>query len=196
MNSPINLKELWAKQSSAVPDMAELFLKADQLKRSHLRKLIITNVLLLTTSGFICFIWIYFEPQFLSTKIGIALILLAMAIFLAVYNQNIPLLKKQDEEQNSAVYLKNLLVLKNKQKFLQSHMLSLYFVLLSLGVGLYMIEYCMQMTFVWALCAYGLTALWVLFNWFYIRPRQIKKQESKLNEVIAKFEVISRQMQD
>ena len=196
MNSPINLKELWSKQSSVVPDMAELFLKADQLRRSHLRKIIITNILLLTTSGFISFIWIYFQPQFLSTKIGIVLILLAMAIFLVVYNQNIPLLKKVHEEQNSAAYLKNLLALKNKQKFLQGRMLSLYFILLSLGIGLYMIEYCKQMTMIWALFAYGMTALWVLFNWFYIRPRQIKKQEIKLNEVIAKFEVISRQMQD
>lgn len=196
MKSPINLNELWAKQSSAVPDMAELFLKADQLKRSQLRKIIITNVLLMATSGFISFIWFYFEPQFLSTKIGIVLVLLAMALFLAVYNQNIPLLKKQDEEQNSAAYLKNLLAIKNKQKFLQGRMLSLYFILLSLGVGLYMIEPCEQMSRMGALCAYGITALWVLFNWFYIRPRQIKKQDTKLNEVIAKFEAISRQLQD
>jgi uncharacterized coiled-coil protein SlyX len=33
------------------------------------------------------------------------------------------------------------------------------------------------------------------FNWFYIRPKQIKKQQSKLNDLIAKFEEVNNQLE-
>jgi Flp pilus assembly protein TadB len=90
--------------------------------------------------------------------------------------------------------LANLLSLKKKQQFLQTKMLNLYFIMLSLGVGLYMIEPTSNMTLFWAIFAYAITALWVLFNWFYLRPRQIKKQQKILNDMISKFENIQVQM--
>ena len=39
------------------------------------------------------FIWYYYQPQFLSTKIGIVLIILAMGIFVYSQNQSLGALK-------------------------------------------------------------------------------------------------------
>lgn len=73
-------------------------------------------------------------------------------------------------------------------------MLNLYFVLLSTGIGLYMFEYASRMTMFWGLFTYAITAVWILFNWLYLRPRQIKKQQTKLDEIISKFESINKQL--
>jgi len=97
-------------------------------------------------------------------------------------------------EINSNEYLKQLLKLKAKQLFLQSTMLNIYFILLSTGICMYMYEYTSRMTFLWAVISYGLTLLWIAVNWFYFRPRTIKKQQTKINELISKFEKLSQQL--
>jgi hypothetical protein len=42
--------------------------------------------------------------------------------------------------------------------------------------------------------AYLLTSIWVLFNWFYLRPKQIK-QQSNLDE-ISKLEMLIEQLDE
>jgi hypothetical protein len=34
-----------------------------------------------------------------------------------------------------------------------------------------------------------ITSIWILFNWFYLRPKQIKNQQSKLDEIISKWKM-------
>jgi dolichol kinase len=36
----------------------------------------------------------------------------------------------------------------------------------------------------------------VLFNWFYLRPKQIKKQQSKVDEIISKLEMLIEQLDE
>jgi hypothetical protein len=44
--------------------------------------------------------------------------------------------------------------------------------------------------------AYVVTFAWIAFNWFYLRPKTIKKQQGKLNELINKFEEINNQLKE
>jgi hypothetical protein len=194
MNPNINFNELWAKQKTGEPDIEDLLSKMNTFKKSNLKKLIITNLLLITTSLFIILIWVYFQPQMITTKIGIIVTILAMAIFVIGYNQSFVLFRKQTNTLSTTEYLKDLLAIKAQQEFMQTTMLNLYFVLLSTGIGLYMFEYTVRMTAFWGIVAYGITSIWILFNWFYLRPKQIKKQQSKLDEIIGKFEEIHEQL--
>jgi uncharacterized membrane protein YciS (DUF1049 family) len=59
-----------------------------------------------------------------------------------------------------------------------------------------MIEPVSHMTIFRRIFAYGITATWILFNWLYFRPKQIKKQQSKINEIINKFEHIKIQLNE
>ena len=52
------------------------------------------------------------------------------------------------------------------------------------------------MTVFYALITYGITLLWIAFNWFYIRPKQIAKQQDKINGLIEKFEAINHQLEE
>ncbi len=128
MDNNINFKDLWARQTTSQPNTDDLFLQINKLKTKNLRKLVVTNLLLIATSIFIIFIWAYYQPQLLTTKIGIILTIFAMIIYLFSYNQSFSLFKKTTNTQSNSEYLKDLLAMKTKQHFLQTTILNLYFV--------------------------------------------------------------------
>lgn len=195
MDDNINFNELWAKQRSSEPNQEKLLLQIKKMKQTNLRKLVITNCLFLTSSVLIILVWVYFQPQFITTKIGIVFVILAMAIYLLAYNRSYSLFKDNMNSHSNRDYLNELLAIKAKQLFMHTTMLNLYFVLLSTGLSLYMYEYASRMTTFWGMFIYGITALWILVNWFYLRPRQIKKQQSKLDEIISKLQNINKQLE-
>jgi hypothetical protein len=194
MEDNINFKGLWTKQAVGLPDTDDLFLKLHQLKKSNLRKLLLTNLVLIATAAFIAFIWYYFQPQFISTKIGIVLTILAMVVYLFAYNQLLPSFRKTTTDLNNREYLQTLMKIRTQQEFLQTKMLHVYFIMLSIGICLYMIEYASMMTRLWAIVTYGLTLFWMGFCWFYLHPRTVKKQQAKLNELISKMEALTQQL--
>jgi len=193
MNNDTELNELWSKQTTKLPQMDELLLKFAQIKNKNLTKLIVVNILMFATIAFIIFIWLYFEPKLITTKIGIVLTLLGIIVYLFVYNQLIPYLRKINENQSNSEFLKAVIKLKEQQKFLQTRMLQIYFVTLTVGICLYLYEYVSLMPFPWSILAYVVTLVWIGFNWFYLRPRVIGKERDKLDGIIKKFENISRQ---
>lgn len=195
-NKNIDFATIWQQQKVSQPNSEELLGKLKKFKKSSVRKLIISNILLTATSGFILFVWYYYQPQFISTKIGIIITILAMVIYLFTYNKQFTTFNKIDATQNISDYLQNLSSLKTKQKFMQSTMMSLYFGMLSLGISLYMYEYASRMTIFWAIFTYAITLAWIGFNWFYIRPVKVKKEQAKLDELISKFEAINNQLKE
>lgn len=194
MDNNIDFKDLWKKQVVSEPNLDDLMQKLNQFKKLSLRKLIVTNVLLIATSLFIIYIWFSYQPELIATKLGIVLVILAMVIFLIAYNKLFTSYQTIDNTQSNSQYLQKLIDIRTKQQFMQSTMLNLYFALLSLGICLYMYEYALKMKIEKAIFAYALTITWIAFNWLYTRPRQIKKQQSKINELISQFEKINRQL--
>lgn len=194
MDNNIDFKDLWKKQPVSQPNIEELLSKLKHFKRTSLRILIITNILLIATCLFIGFIWYYFQPQYTTTKIGIILTILAMVIYLFVYNKLILIYQNIDNTQSNNEYLQKLVTIKTKQHFLQSSILSLYFILLGSGMCLYMYEYASKMTLFWGIFTYVVMLMWICFTWFYLRPKEIKKQQHKINNLIAKFEAINDQL--
>lgn len=196
MNSNIDFKDLWKKQSGKQPGIEELFSKLKQFKQSRVRSLIKMNVLLLLTTVFILYIWYRFQPQLMTTKIGIVLVIAAMLVFLFPNNQLFALLRKMDSSLSNSEYLQHLITLKSRQLFLQTTMINTYFVMLSAGICLYMYEYTAKMSLFGAVLAYGLTLAWIAFNWLYIKPQTVKKQQSRLNKLIDQFSHVAGQLND
>lgn len=194
-NNNIDFKDLWKKQTVSQPNIEDLMARLKQFKKEGLKSLWKTNILLFATSVFILFVWYYYQPQFISTKIGIVLAIAAMVMYVAVYNGLLNVYKNIDANQTNHEYLQKLIEIKKKQQFMQSTILSWYFVLLMAGICLYMYEYAARMTVFYALITYGITLLWIGFNWFYLRPKQIKKQQEKINQLIDKFEEVNEQLE-
>lgn len=196
MDTNIDFKNIWKQQTSPKPNIEELLHKLKKFKNENLRKLILTNLLLIATSLGIAFIWNRYQPQLISTKIGIVLVILAMVIFLLAYNRMFMVFYKIDNTQSNSEYLQNLYLVKNKQKFMQTTMLNVYFIMLFLGICLYMYEYASKISSFSAIIIYAVTLLWIGLNWFYIRPKTIRKQQVKIDELINKFEEINNQLKD
>lgn len=196
MDNNIDFKQLWQKQQVGQGDIEEVIKKVNHYKRKSLLKLIISNVLLIITSVVLILIWIYFQPQFITTKIGIIITILAMVVFIYFYNRQYLTLKRDNETKNNSTFLKNLNKLKTQQKQLQTIILKIYFLMLSIGICLYLYEYVYKMSTILAVITYIVTATWIAFNWFYLRPKIIKKQELKLNDLIKKFQNIESQLKD
>ncbi len=194
-NNNIDFKDLWKKQTISQPNIEDLMARLKQFKKAAVRSLWVTNFLLLATSFFILFVWYYYQPQFISTKIGIIITILAMVIYLFIYNKILGKYKNIETTQTNNEYLQNLILIKKKQQFLQTKMMTFYFIALTTGICLYMYEYASRMTLLGVSLTYGLTLFWMIFNWFYIRPKQIKKQQDKINSLIEKFEEVNNQLE-
>jgi hypothetical protein len=73
-------------------------------------------------------------------------------------------------------------------------MLSYYFIVLGLGLCLYMYEYTSMMTMFWGFCLYN----YIILGWVclvYLRPRQIVKENLKIDNLIDKFQRINDQLE-
>ena len=193
MKREIDLKKLWSAQGAPEPDRSDLLLRIKKIRNRGLRSILWANICLIATSAFIVGIWIIFQPEFLSTKLGIIVVILAMLMFLFFQNKSIRLYRDADSAQTNGEYLNALLKIKLRQRFVQHTILSAYFALLSIGLWLYLYEYTSRMKPLWAIVAYGITTLWMAFNWFFIRPRQIRKSESKIDGVINGLQNIMKQ---
>jgi hypothetical protein len=197
MDNNDDLKMLWgAQQTVAAPDVSVLLAQASKVKNKMRNKLIRGNVILVLTAIFVGWVWMHYQPQMITTKVGIVMVIAAIAMYVISSTSSLQFLFKGNVGIDTSQYLSQMLVLRHKQEFLQKTMITLYFILLSAGIGLYMIEYAMMMGWRGGITAYAITGAWIAFNWFYTRPRTARKQMASLNEVIAKLEEINKQLRD
>ena len=85
-------------------------------------------------------------------------------------------------------------LLQQKKNTLQTKIISIYFLLWSAGLGLYFYEYTLLMSPLGAFLAYSLTALWMAFNWCFLRPRIIKKQQGELQTLLEELKSLGGQL--
>ena len=193
MKNNIDINEIWKNQEIIEPNFTEFIKNVNSFKSKNLKNIIIVNILLLLTSVFIIFIWIYFQPKLITTKVGIVTTIIAMLIYAIAINKTISINKEKFNLDNKQ-YLQQLINLKNKQRFLQNTMLKVYFILFSIGLCLYLIEYVQLMNLILGIIVYSSTLLWIAINWFYFRPKINKAQNLKIDELISKIKNINNQI--
>lgn len=196
MENNINFKQLWQEQYIEQMNIENIILKAKKYNKSKILQLIIMNLTLISTAIFIIAIWIFFQPNYISTKVGIIITVLAIIMTVVANNKTFKFINLQEENYSNQDYLINLKQLKQKQKHIQTTIMSLYFFMLSLGLALYLYEYASRMSFIWAVGTYVITFAWILINWFYFKPMTIKKQNKKLDLIINELENINDQLKN
>lgn len=196
MSNDIDLRAIWQSQKKTPPSVQAFSEQAQQIRRLQLTKWWITNILLGLTFVAIIIIWLVYQPQMLSTKIGLILILLAMAFYFASSVRLKPTLTSISADDTSREFLDKLLRLKEGQRIMHTRVLSAYFLLLSTGMGLYLIEPTGAMGRMQAIIAWTCTGGWIVFNWFYIRPRTIRKQNKAIEKTIDQIKQYRRQIEE
>ena len=196
MENNINLKALWSQQAVPPANQSDIFSKIEKHKSAGLKKMILLNSLLFLTIVFVILIWIYFKPQLWTTKIGIVLAILPMVTVMIFSNRIIPLYRKTPGIQSNSDYLHNLLEIMNKESYMQTKIMNLYFILLPIGIGLYMYEYTAKMPSVWGIVVYGVVGMWFALNWFVLRPKIIRKNTGKVNDLVQQLEKVKEQLKE
>lgn len=194
MDNNINFKQLWKEQYINQMNIENVISKAKKFNNNKLKQLALMNITLLATAIFIISIWVFFQPTYISTKTGIILVVIGIAINLIANNKTFKFLNKQESNFNNSEFLKNLKKLKTKQLFIQNTIMSIYFILLSVGLALYLFEYTSRMQLIWAVVTYTITFVWILINWFYFKPKIVKKQNKKINQLISELENLNKQL--
>ena len=193
MENNVDLNELWGKQRMNPPQVEEVVSQFSKIKRKNLVKVLAVNILMLFTIAGMILLWQYVEPRLITTKAGITTMILAIVAYLLVYNRLIPLLREVNENQSNRAFLEAAVKLKQQQKLLQTSMLQLYFVAMTHGLCRCLYEYAALMPSPWSIITYSLTLAWIAFNWFYLRPRIVRREQGRLDEIIEKFENIKQQ---
>ncbi|WP_461450940.1 hypothetical protein [Mucilaginibacter sp.] len=197
MSSELDLKALWNKQPvDAQPDIKQLIIKAERLKYLFRTKLIFLNVVLLLTIAITIYANSTITNEWLISKIGAVLMILAYISYLIAYNQMIPLLFKVKPEISNQEYLNQLITINRKSAFLDTVMTNIYFVLLSAGLFLFLVQPFTHMTRISGIAFYAITFLCMAFAWLYLKPISIKRRQKHFNDVIAKLEAVNRQLSE
>lgn len=187
----LNFNELWKDKQAAMPAHQEIFAKADKLKKNIRNKSLLMILALLATAVFIFIVWFNVDLEMATSRIGVTLIIIALAFGIVNSMKSAWQSNQGDMTADADKYLKHLLDTKRLQEISQTKVLSTYFVLLTAGLGLYMYEPASHMKMWGQVITWTVTMGWLAFNWFYLRPRAIKKQNAKLNAIIERLQSIS-----
>lgn len=194
MKTEMNLKEIWQKQPvDEKPDINSLLHKAKEITKGWRIKLILQNALLFVAMAIILKAGII-NDTLVTTKIGAAMMILAMLSYLVVYNQIIPVLFKSNVQSSIQEYLDQLLRIKRKEDFLNKVMINIYFITLSLGLAIYLIQFLHKASVMFDVIFCTVVFGWIGFAWFYARLCGVKRKQKPLLEMIARLEEMSRQL--
>ncbi|MDJ1503188.1 hypothetical protein [Xanthocytophaga agilis] len=192
-----DLKKLWQQMpASDLPSAQEMNQKVHTYQRKMKQKYIISIAYLAATFIFIGIIGYFIEPVYATTRIGVVIIMGGIVMVIISQSKLISLLSNEKSEvTDSRQYLQQMIVYQKNLQRIQTTTMSFYFLLLSIGLGLYMFEFIMRMGMIPRIITASVTAIWIAFNWFYIRPKQIAKHQSKTNEMITQLEKVCGQFE-
>ena len=190
----MDINKIWKLKPVPQSDFQELNSRIMKFRSGKLKRTLFANITLGLTIVFILLIGYWVNPQRISTWLGILFTVGAILMILGVTNRIVPLYKSLDRDTSNHDFLTKLLEIKRKESFISKQMMNLYFVLLSTGISLYMFEYVKRMTITWGIATYGITFLWFGFNWFVLRPKQISREQRKINAIIDRLKDVNDQL--
>jgi len=196
MSTNIDFKAIWQQQDVvAKPDIKEVIKKSGRLKKKTRNKLLWTNGLLIAvTIYYIAFLYYGYHSSMITTIIGGLLTITGFVAYLLISNGLLLDLFKSHAEADSFAYLKELLAIKRKQELVETKVVKLYLITLSVGVALFMVEAAIKLGVIWGSVAYICLFAWMAFVYFYLIPRRVKKQRAEWSAIIEKLQTINDQL--
>lgn len=190
----INFQDIWNKKSAEIPNIKEIKSKTENYRKKQLFCTVVQMSCLVLSAIGIIIVWNMIDFEMITTRLGFIIILAAMGMYVYLYSRNINIIRKISPSASNQEYLSALKKLQQQQLYMQTRGISIYFILLSLGFAVYFYEFVLRMSLLGGILSYGLTFFWMAINWFFIRPRQIIKQNAKISKVIDSLELIEKDL--
>lgn len=188
METQNQLNEIWKSNKVAQPNIATIIHKAKKYRINELIKTTVVLIIFFVTTLFMYLLWTKVNFDLKTTKIGLTIMLGSICLFSIVYATNGLVLYKLDKALPNTSYLNQLIKIKEKQLFIHNIVIPLYFILLSIGTGLYSYEFIQKMEVLLQSIFISFLVVWFGFIWFYTRPVVQRKQQATINKLIHNFE--------
>lgn len=192
-----DLKDKWKKATPYQTLFPQDVIKNTMYyKKKQTMRIIYSIIMLIGTCLVMGYIFMNYEALYVTTYWGIGLA--ALAAIGAIIWQSLMvsfLAKPVDLLADNKAFLRHWQSYQRRLIWGQGIGISVYFILLSLGLALYLFEFA-QRNWSYGIVFYLVTFVWIALNWFYFRPRIIKKQTAKLDSVLDEAKRISNQVEE
>jgi len=196
MKNTNDLQEIWKQnQTTTTPPIQEVTTAAKGTINKIRNKLFFTGFLMAGTLAFLFCEFMKTTNETLTTKIGLIVGCIGIILYLIVSNSILNMFLKNKFSTDSRTFLDNMIELKGRLELLYKTIITIFFITLSLGVFMVLIGRTMSEPPINKLLSYGLTALWIAFAWFVLRPKEMKKLH-KLTESINSLQNIRNQFSE
>ena len=191
------LSSLWITQPQKEQITADILLK--QVKKgtqSLQRKLLFSILMMAATFIFMIVLFLFFLFNSWLTYAGIFITMSTILIYGILMLQDYRLIASHDPTSEVNIYLQKLKEYEKGRNRVNGTMLYVYSILLSIGLGLFLIEILRSVPLLVEILAYLAFAGWMLFVTFYLRKRIIKNEQEKISEIINRLERLKEQFRD
>ncbi|KIA84357.1 hypothetical protein OA84_02130 [Kaistella solincola] len=190
-----DLENLWKTSETKIPA------KNDQISKIKNNRMKLKNnytkgaILLVATGIFILILMTTFDAKILTTPIVSAMVIISLVCFLQAGLMFFTAKKISDidETQTPASHLQQWLEFREFQKKLRHWNMPVYYILLSLALGVYMFELLKTVDLWKMLLAFAITYSWLLFAYFYLGKKEVKKQDAKMDGIISELKNLENQ---
>jgi hypothetical protein len=192
MDNLNDLKKIWlTADTNHLPDSNEMMqLIKEYRNRKILKKIALVITALLLTALMIVVIFTYHSTM-LSTRIGEVCMIIAGSILIATNTNSLRRVYKLKNCTNKE-FIEHLEQARRGQINYYKKTQIIGFSFVSIGLLLYLFEGVYE-NIVLCITSYSLLIIWLLINWFVIRPKAYKRQTKKFNDILKKTETVSKQ---
>jgi len=190
-----DLENLWKTSETKIPA------KNDQIPKIKNNRMKLKNtytkgaILLIATGIIILILMATFDAKILTLPIVSAMVIISLVCFLQAGLMIFTAKKISDidESQTPGAHLQQWLEFREFQKKLRHWNMPVYYVLLSLALGVYMFELLKPVDLWKMLLAFAVTYSWLLFAYFYLGKKEVKKQDAKMDGIISELKNLENQ---
>ena len=190
-----NLKKIWlTADTKSLPNSAEMVKIIKKFRNKKLLKIALLVLTAIFLTVMMVFVMFWYKSTMITTRIGEVFIIIAGLILLATNLNSLNRFYKFNDFDN-VDFLKFLEKTKQRQAFYYNKTQVVSLSILSIGLLLYLTETAL-INLKWGIILYLFSIVYFAIVWLVIRPRMYTKQAKKMNETIAKFEMLMKQLNE
>ena len=191
------LENLWKQSETKIPSQKTNISKIKN-NRMKLKNTYTKGAILLILTGiFILGLMIFLDSNLKTILVVSSMIIISITCFLqaALMLFTANEIAKIDETQTPSFHLKQWQNFRAFQKKQRHWNMPVYYTLLSIALGVYMYELLKNADLWKMILTFVITYSWMLFAYFYLGKKEIKKQDAKLDGIISELKSVENQFQ-
>jgi len=192
-----DLENLWKQAETKVPtqntNISKIKNNRMKLKNTNIRG----AIMLIVTGIFILGLMTTFDAKIKTTPIISSMVIISAICFLQAILMlyNAKKIADIDESKTPSFHLQQWQNFRTFQKNQRHWNMPIYYILLSSALGVYLFELLKNVDLWKMILAFVITYSWMLFAYFYLGKKEIKKQDAKLDGIISELNNLESQFQ-